>query len=268
MNARSLLALLVSASSAFAALPAATISDADIVIFGATSSGVAAALQARRMRKSAVIVEWTQHLGGLTTGGLGATDIGNKGAIGGIAREFYEQIAQHYENPAAWNWQPQPSVESRRDKRGDPIAEKNGRHTMWTFEPHVAMGIYQKWLADAGVEVRLGERLKSVQKDGARIVEFTTEGGRTYRGRMFIDASYEGDLMAKAGVSYHVGREANAAYGETLNGVRAETPKHQFTVNVDPYVKPGDPASGLIPLIQTGDGGSGLRPGLIPGLTA
>ena len=99
------------------------------------------------------------------------------------------------------------------------------------------------------------DRAQGVKKNGARIVAITMLSGRTYAGKMFIDATYEGDLMAKAGVSYHVGREANATYGETLNGVRAQTPHHQFTVPVDPYVKPGDAASGLLPFIQSGDGG-------------
>ncbi len=256
MTPRILFTLLVSASVALAAKkPAPKAVEADIVIFGGTSSGVAAAVQAKRMGKSAVIVEWTKHLGGLTTGGLGATDIGNKAAIGGIAREFYEQISAHYEKPDSWTWQKRPEEDSKREKKTDPVAEKTGRATMWTFEPHVAMAIYHRWLKDAGVPVFLDEKLKNVKKDGARIVEFTTSSGKTFRGQVFIDASYEGDLMAKAGVSYHVGREANATYGETLNGVRVETPQHQFHVAVDPYVKPGDASSGLIPLIQSGDGG-------------
>ena len=240
------------------ALSAAEIIEADIVIFGGTSGGVAAAVQAKRMGKTAVIAEWTQHLGGLTTGGLGATDIGNKGAIGGIAREFYEQIAAHYAKPESWNWEPPAKSESNasgQERGADPLVAKTGRATKWTFEPKVATAIYRRWLDEAGVRVLLGEKLASVKKDGTRIVEFTTGSGRVYRGKMFIDASYEGDLMAKAGVSYHVGREANATYGETINGVRAQTPKHQFLVDVDPYVKPGDSASGLLPFIQPGDGG-------------
>lgn len=245
------------------ALPGARaeVVEADIVVFGGTSSGVAAAVQARRMGKSVVIAEWTQHLGGLTTGGLGATDIGNKGAIGGIAREFYEQIATYYTQPEAWKWE-QPhlsaALSSGQERGSDPLVEKTGRATKWTFEPSVAMSIYQRWLKDAGVTVYLGEKLTEVRKTGARIVEFTTETGRTFRGKIYIDASYEGDLMAKSGVSYNVGREANTTYGEQINGVRAETPAHQFQVEVDPYVKAGDPASGLLPFIQPGDGG---RPG-------
>lgn len=233
--------------------------EADIVIFGGTSGGIAAAVQAKRMGKTVAVAEWTRHLGGLTTGGLGATDIGNKGAIGGIARQFYEQIAAHYEKPEVWKWeQPKASaaLKSGQERGKDPLVAKSGRPTKWTFEPHVAMAVYQRWLADAGVKVRLGERLESVKKEGDRIVEFTTESGNTYRGGMFIDASYEGDLMAKAGVSYHIGREANAMYGETLNGVRANTPHHQFKVEVDPYLTPGDSNSGLLPFVQAGDGGT------------
>jgi len=264
MNPRLLLVLCLSGATAFGAKkPAAgaasgKVIEADIVIFGGTSGGVAAAIQAKRQGKTAVIAEWTKHLGGLTTGGLGATDIGNKAAIGGIAREFYEQIAAHYEKPEAWKFeQPKTSVAltSGQEKGKDPLVEKTGKPTKWTFEPSVAMGIYQRWLKEAQVPFYLGEKLKSVKKDGAKIVEFTTESGRTYRGKIFIDASYEGDLMAKAGVSYHVGREANATYGEVINGVRGETPHHQFTVDVDPYVKPGDASSGLIRYVQPGDGG-------------
>jgi hypothetical protein len=235
--------------------------EADIVIYGGTSGGIAAAVQARRMGKSVVIAEWTQHLGGLTTGGLGATDIGNKAAIGGIAREFYEEIAAHYARPEAWKWEePQESAAlgSGQERRPDPLVARTGKPTKWTFEPQVAMAIYQRWLEEAGVGVYVGQRLAQVKKDGGRLVEFTTEDGSVYRGKVFIDASYEGDLMARAGVSYHVGREANTAYGETLNGVREHTPKHQFLVDVDPYVQPQDPASGLLPFIQSGDGG---RPG-------
>ncbi len=239
-------------------ISSAEVFEADVIIFGGTSGGVAAALQAKRMGRTVAVAEWTQHMGGLTTGGLGATDIGNKAAIGGIAREFYEQIAAHYEKPEAWKWEkPKTSgaLKSSQEHGKDLVVEKTGKPTKWTFEPSVAMAIYQKWLAEAGITVQLGERLKSVKKDGARLVEFTTENGNVYRGKIFIDASYEGDLMARAGVSYHVGREANATYGETLNGVRAHTPSHQFKVDVDPFLKPGDPGSGLLPFIQSGDGG-------------
>src|SRR6185436_16764911 len=98
------------------------------------------------------------------------------------------------------------------------------------------------------------QRLASVKKQSGRIAEIVMENGKIYRAKVFIDASYEGDLMARAGVSFSVGREANTQYDETLNGIRAETPKHQFTVPVDPYQKPGDPNSGFLPHLQSGDG--------------
>src|SRR5688572_8874826 len=127
--------------------------EVDVCVYGGTSGGIAAAIQVARMKKSAVLLEFDGHLGGLTTGGLGATDIGNKAAIGGIAREFYEQIAAHYEKPEAWKWeQPQKSAAlgSGQEKGKDPLVEKTGRPTKWTFEPAVAMGIYRRWIADAG----------------------------------------------------------------------------------------------------------------------
>ena len=236
----------------------AEVVESDLVIFGATSGGVAAAVQASRLGKTAVVLEWTQHLGGLTTGGLGATDIGNKGAIGGVAREFYEQVAQHYNQTVVLRWEdPQAATRSdvKHEKGADPIAAKTGKATKWTFEPHVAAEIYRRWLAESGVRTFLGERLSTVKKEGGKIVEISTETGRVFRGKLFIDASYEGDLMARAGVSYHVGREANSVYGERLNGVRERTPAHQFKVDVDPYVKAGYPDSGLLPFVQKGDGG-------------
>ena len=208
------------------------------------------------MGKSVVIAEPGKFLGGLTTGGLSATDIGNKAAVGGLSREFYHRLAQHYAKPGSWTLE-QPDDYFKRRGSGQSAASKldGSDATMWTFEPKVARALYEEWLKEANVRVLREQRLKSVKKSGARIAEFTTEDGNVYRAKMFIDATYEGDLMAKAGVSYHVGREANATYGETLNGICRETPKHQFTVAVDPYVKAGDSSSGLLPFIQPGDGG-------------
>lgn len=243
-----------------AGLPVVTVTaeiiETDLCIFGGTSGGIAAAVQASRMGKSAVIAEPGKTLGGLTTGGLGATDIGNKSAIGGIAREFYGRIARHYAQSTNWV----------RETRADYFAKRGGGQTkasdlssanatMWTFEPHVADETFHAMLKEAKAPIYFSQRLATVTKDGTRITEITMENGNVYRAKQFIDATYEGDLMAKAKISYHVGREATATYHETLNGIRAETPKHQFTVAVDPYVKPGDPKSGLLPFIQPGDGG-------------
>ncbi len=217
----------------------------DIVIYGGTSGGVAAAVQAKRMGKSVILIEPTKFLGGLTTGGLGATDIGNKGAIGGISREFYQRIRKHYDDESNWKH------EKKSDFKGSGHAPNDDAG--WTFEPHVALAIMNAFIAENQIPVIYGQRLdlkNGVKKQGTRITAITMESGHTYAGRMFIDATYEGDLMAKAGVSYHVGREANKTYGETLNGIQVgNATKHQFARKVDPYVKPGDPTSGLVPRV-------------------
>jgi hypothetical protein len=229
---------------------------ADVCVYGGTCAGVAAAVQATRMGRTAVLVEPGRHLGGLSSGGLGATDIGNKAAVGGISRDFYQRVAAHYRQPSSWTSETADEYFSKR-RGGQTAASSLGGPdaTMWTFEPHVAEDIFFQMINEAKVPVYFDQWLASVKKDGARIVGITTAGGKIFRAKMFVDASYEGDLMAKAGVSCTVGRESNAQYHETLDGIRAVTPKHQFTVPVDPYVKPGDPASGLLPFIQPGDGG-------------
>ncbi len=201
----------------------------DVVVYGGTSSGVIAAVQAAKLGKSVLLIEPGKHLGGLTSGGLGATDIGNKAAIGGLSREFYRRLGKHYGTPEAW-----------------------------TFEPHVAEKIYDDWCAETKVTVVRNQRLdlkSGVVKNGARIKTIAMESGRQYGGTMFIDATYEGDLIAKAGVKYAVGREANTQYGETLNGVQLGSKSHQFKSAVDPYIKPGDPNSGLLPGIHEGGAG-------------
>jgi hypothetical protein len=225
-------------------VPAAAAQEtADVVIYGGTSAGVVAAVQVQRMGQTACLIEPGQHLGGLTSGGLGATDIGNKQAIGGLAREFYHRIWQHYQAPAAWTFQRADEYRSERQAAGEA--------TMWTFEPHVAERIFEAMVREAGVRVVLGQRLDlhhGVVKQGTRIAEIRMECGASYRAACFIDATYEGDLLAGAGVTFHVGREANSVYGETLNGVQtARAVHHQLHEGVDPYVIPGDPASGLLP---------------------
>ncbi|HWF18689.1 MAG TPA: FAD-dependent oxidoreductase, partial [Verrucomicrobiae bacterium] len=221
-------ALLCALGLAFVArLPAAEIITSDVCVYGGTAGGVVAAVEAARLGKTAVIAEFGYHLGGMTSGGLSQTDIGNKAAIGGISREFYQRIGQHY-----------------------------GKPEQWTFEPGVAENIFFQMVNEAKVPVYFHQQLASVKKERGRIVEITMENGKVYRAKMFIDASYEGDLMAKAGVSYTVGRESNSQYNETLDGIRPQTPKHQFSVPVDPYKKPGEPNSGLLPLIQSGDLGT------------
>ena len=230
--------------------PAAEPQRADLIVYGGTSGGISAAIQAKRLGHSVILIEPTRHLGGLTTGGLGATDIGNKGAIGGMSREFYQRIKKYYQQEQVW-------IHSARPK-------DNGEDTQWTFEPGVATKTFSGMIEEAGVPVITGERLdlkNGVRKDGARITEIVMESGARFAGAVFIDATYEGDLMAKAGVSYHVGREANSVYNETLNGVQsARATKHQFIKDVDPWIIPGDSKSGVLPGIQTdaaGPDGSG-----------
>jgi hypothetical protein len=235
----------------------------DIVVYGGTSAGIAAALQAARMGKSVIVLNPDRHLGGLTTGGLGATDIGNKGAIGGIAREFYERVARHYAQDKAWTRESRADYFDKRragqNTSKDPIADRKGVRAQWTFEPHVAAAIYADMLRDAKLPVLLDQRLDlraGVAMDGKKIASLRTETGAVFSGPMFIDATYEGDLMAAAGVSYTAGREANSLYRETLNGVEtAHATKHQFSKPVDPYRTPGDPASGLLPGVHAGPPG-------------
>lgn len=235
---------------------ASEVIQADVCIYGGTAAGVAAAVQAARMGKTAVVAEFGNHVGGMTSGGLGATDIGNKAAIGGIAREFFHRVALHYAKDDAWKFENREDYFEKRGGRSSLAELSSPEGTMWTFEPHVAENLLAQLLKEANVLVYFEQRLASVKKDGARITEIVMKNGNVYRAKVFIDATYEGDLMAMAGASFAVGREANAQYNETINGVRAQTPKHQFTVPVDPYVKPGNPGSGLLPFIQTGDGGN------------
>jgi len=242
--------------SPLVSLKAAEVIEADLCVYGATAGGVAAAVQAARMGRTAVIAEFGSHVGGVTSGGLGATDIGNKAAIGGIAREFYHRIALHYADNNAWRFEQREEYFAKRGGRSTVRELSSPEATLWTFEPHVAEDVFFQMLNEAKVAVYFQQRLASVKKEAGRIREIAMENGKVYRARMFIDATYEGDLMAKAGVSYTVGREGNTNYNETLNGIRAETPKHEFAVAVDPYLKPGDPDSGLLPFIQSGDGGT------------
>jgi hypothetical protein len=227
----------------------------DVVVYGGTSAGVTAAIQVARMGKSVMLVEPGRHLGGLSAGGLGATDIGNKQAIGGLARDFYRRIHKHYRGADAWHHEKAADYQAR---RGSSMVD---RDTMWTFEPHVAELVFREMLTSARVPVIFGQRLdlrQGTRLQGRRIAAMRMESGMTLRARIFIDATYEGDLMAKAGVSYTVGRESNAAYGETLNGVAtAKAIYHQFTKAVDPYRRRGDAASGLLPGVEPGPGEEG-----------
>ncbi len=196
----------------------------DVIVYGGTSGGVIAAAKMAKLERSVLLISPSHHLGGLTSNGLGATDIGNKGAIGGMAREFYQRIFRFY------------------------YPDSSG--SQWVFEPHVAENVFLDIIREANVPVIFGERLdldNGIDKSGARITEILMESGNRYKAKLFIDATYEGDLMALADVSYTTGREGNDEYNETLNGVQtANAVHHQFIKPVDPYVIPGNPQSGLL----------------------
>jgi len=204
--------------------------EVDVCVYGGTSAGVIAAYTVQKLGKRSVLVEPGRRIGGLTTGGLGYTDIGNKYAITGISRDFYRRVGKHY-----------------------------GKFEQWIFEPKVAEEIFQDYVARGGFEVLYETRLKEVKKEGSRITEVIFENssrpsGETniiVRAKMFIDCGYEGDLMARAGVSYNTGREDNKDHDETINGVQLMD-GHQFPDGIDPYKTPGKPKSGLLWGINNG----------------
>lgn len=200
--------------------PTASILEVDICIYGGTAAGVTAAVQAARSGRRAVLLENSNHLGGMTAAGLGWTDFGNQATIGGLAREFYRGVGRHY-----------------------------GKEEQWCFEPGVAERFMNDWLAATGVPVLRREYLASARLAGNRIESIRLESGLVVRARVFIDATYEGDLLARAGVSHTVGREANTVHGETSNGMQIHA-KHQFDYPVDPYRTAGAPGSGLLPGIE------------------
>ena len=250
--------------SALLSLSFAQSPEFDLVVYGGTSAGVIAAVQASRMGKTVVIVGPDQHLGGLSSGGLGFTDTGNKAVIGGLSREFYHRVWQHYEQPAAWSWQKREEYGNK--GQGTPAID-GAERTMWIFEPHVAEKVFEDLVKEHQIRVDRNEwldRAKGVARAGGRITSITMLSGKTYSGRMFIDATYEGDLMAAAGVEYHVGRESQATYGEKWNGVQTGVLHHRhhfgvFKQPISPYVVPGDPASGVLPRISTAVAGQVRR---------
>lgn len=196
----------------------------DLCIYGGNASGVIAAVSAARLGLDVILIEPSRHLGGMTASGLGMTDFGNKSAVGGVALEFYRRVGGHY-----------------------------GVDVEWRFEPHVAKKVFEEMLAETSVRVFKGEfldRIVKTHRRGVPIVEsLLSEGGLEVKARMFMDCTYEGDLMAMAGVSYFVGREGNAIYGETLNGQQIR-PKNQFDYPVDPYRVEGVVESGLLAGIE------------------
>lgn len=231
---------------------AADVRQADVIVYGGTSAGVIAAVQVAHMKHSVILVCPEKHLGGLSASGLGWTDTGDKSVIGGLARDFYHRVWLQYQKDEAWKWQKRSEFGNK--GQGTPAMDQ-GERTMWIFEPHVAEQTFEDYIREFRIPTDRGElldRTHGVRREGSRIVSIMTLSGKTYSGRIFIDATYEGDLMAAARVSYTVGREANSVYDETWNGVQTGVfhHGHYFKKPVDPYVVPGDPSSGLLPRIS------------------
>jgi hypothetical protein len=248
----------------------------DLVIYGGSSAAVAAAVQAKKMGRSVVVIEPTDRIGGLTTGGLGQTDIGNKMVIGGISRDFYRAVRTWYNKPESWKWEKKPEKGAFKGTGQSVTAAEED--TLWTFEPSTALSIYKDWVKQHDITIVYGERLnrkgetkakdtgsgywvaapgvnaEGVVKDGNKITEIVMESGKRFAGKFFMDATYEGDLMASSGVNYTVGREGFDIYQETLNGIQMKHAKyHQLADGIDPYVKPGDPSSGLVAWVDTSE---------------
>jgi len=232
---------------------------ADVVVYGDASGGVTAAVQAARMGKKVILISQYGHLGGMTSSGLGWTDIGNTDILGGLSHEFYHRVYQHYQEDAAWTHEARAGFKNA--GQGTPALNPKTELAS-TFEPKVAEAVFEAMIKEAGVEVIKGrlDLAKEVEKSGARITAIRLEGGVLVTGRMFIDASYEGDLLAAAGVSFVFGREANADYEETGNGITGPRHQNQLPKGIDPYTVKGEPSSGLLPGVNP-DMGGGLGDG-------
>jgi hypothetical protein len=233
---------------------AADAHEADIVVYGDASGGVVAAVQATRMGKSAILVSQYGHLGGLTSSGLGWSDIGNDAILGGLSREFYQQLYLHYQKPEAWTHEKR--ADFKNEGQGVPaLNEKTGLAS--TFEPKVAEALFDTMIKEAGVKIINGrlDLKNGITMDGKRITQIRLEDGTAIKGKMFIDASYEGDLLPLGGVSYVIGRESNAEFDEVGNGNTGVAEKNQLPNGIDPYVTKGDPASGLLPGVNPDLGG-------------
>ena len=202
---RTLFILLLAAASAAAQ------QSYDLVVYGGSAGGVMTAVAGARQGLNVALVNPGRHIGGLVSGGLSGTDTGRKEVIGGLALEFYFRAGRYYN------------------------LDRHLQELAWMPEPKVAEQIMRDMLRENKVTLVEGQRLREktgVRKEGARIVEFTTENGARYQAKVFADCSYEGDLMAQAKVSYTYGRESTRQYGESLAGIRAHTPSHQFAVDI------------------------------------
>jgi hypothetical protein len=231
---------------------------AEVIVYGGTSAAISTAVQLAKMQKSVIVVSPDVHLGGLTSGGLGWTDTGNKEVIGGLSREFYHRVYQYYQKDESWKWQERSDYGNR--GQGTPAMD-GAQRTMWIFEPHIAEQVFEDFIDDYQIRIFRDEWLDrssaGIVMDNNEIKSIKTLSGKIFEGKIFIDATYEGDLMALANIDYHVGREPNSTYGEEWNGVQVGVlhHAHHFKSDVDPYIVPGDPDSGVLPKISTEDPG-------------
>ena len=226
---------------------------ADVIIYGGTSAAITTAVQIVKMGKSVIIVSPDKHLGGLSSSGLGFTDTGNKSVIGGLSREFYHRIYQYYQDPETWKWQKKEEYGNR--GQGTPAIDGENK-TMWIFEPNIAEKVFEDFVSEYKIKVHRDkwlDRENGVKKENGKIVSIRTLSDQTYVGKVFIDVTYEGDLLASAGVSYHVGREASSIYEEEWNGAQFGIlhHKHHFgNMKISPYEIPGDTTSSILPRIS------------------
>ena len=225
---------------------------ANIIVYGGTSSAVIAAVQAKKMGKSVIIVSPDKHLGGLSSSGLGFTDSGNTSSIGGLSREFYERLYTYYMDETNWKWQKPAQYHDK--GQGTPAIDHQ-KKACWCFEPSAAEHVFNQFVSDYDIEVYREERLNredGVVVESGEIKTITTLTGKTYKAQVFLDATYEGDLMASAGVSYHVGREANSVYGERWNGIQVGTLHHShwFKHDVSPYLEEEEAESRILPHVS------------------
>lgn len=227
---------------------------ADVVIYGGTPAAITAAVELTRSNKHVVIVCPEKHLGGMSSNGLGFTDTGDKNIIGGIAKEFYQRLYTYYDKEEAWNWQ---SKSEYGNKGQDTPAMDGGTKSMWIFEPHVAEKIFEDFIAENKIAVYRDhwlDRNNGVEVKNGSIKSIKMLNGTLFKAKIYIDATYEGDLLAAAGVSYHVGREANSQYNEIWNGVQVGTFHHGHNfgdMKISPYKIPSDSSSGVLAYIST-----------------
>jgi flavin-dependent dehydrogenase len=221
--------------------------DYDLVIVGGTGAGVAAAIQASRLNLSVALLEESRHIGGIAVEGAGGADLDsqpnfqNSLTIGPLVLELYRRMAAVYGR-----------LEEFDQARADRVKSRD----LWRYECYKGEQMFLDWLAEENVDIFIDTALKGtgngegVRKQGAEIKEILTECGQTFKAKYFIDATYEGDLLASAGVDYLVGRESRDTYGEPYAGVQYNSTYSNLQVPTDPYVEPGNPASGLIPTVQ------------------